>query len=359
MSSSIVNTNNAVVVRYCWIVDLMRKDAESILANSNREFVRIMGTVVAIHDIPREDLVLEPLFTPRLSSDPLLEGSHDPSHCKLMTLDDGTAIISIWTFQSMIEELVKLQSHQRDDTSGTFSGETKAGDCDLLGVTVDCIIKLCQTALHRRWFAETLIPLHKTLEEEQQHRWILLSHQQKHLHRTTSSNFPLTYSHDFGFPTRRPDTSKLYHLIHVHAKIQQNAHDRQQKKENKLLEKRRHLHAKRRRSATTNKLWHNSSSNHTQAETNASTLKNSSSNHDNTTAIKHAEENITGQLSYASISPYTSKRPLQHPLVLKGLTLDDLTCLMQQSQFSVQGMIQDLQMDGRVYRNSQGEYLPL
>jgi hypothetical protein len=391
------NKNNTFVVRYRWIVDLINNDPKSwFVANSSREYVRIMGTIVAIQDIPKEDVFLEPLFLPLIprlnycsSSNPLREvNSYTKSttNHKLLTLDDGTDIISIWTCQSMIDELIQLQLQQQqhhhheqqqqqqqpnEDSNNDIarSMETKANNhVLLLGLTLDCIIKLRQTSSHRRWFAETLIPLHHAtqLEEEEQLRWILLSHQQKHyIHpnnttsTTTRSEFPSMYSHDYGFPTRRHDSAKLYHLINVHAQIQKKAYDRRQQKENKwLFEKRRFLHEKRRRSSTTttsksgNIPW----SKNSPAATITPTLGNNNGN----SSLSKGKK--IGQSSLATSIPTTTCSKLQQqqqPLVLKGLTLDDLTCVMQQSQQVVQTMIEELQMEGRVYRNHQGEYLPL
>jgi hypothetical protein len=351
-SSTTVTDNNVVVVRYWWIIDL-KENLRLFLANSSREYVRIMGTIVAIQDIPKEDLFLEPLLTPTLSNNLLMDQtSNATTNHKLMTLDDGTEIISIWTSQSMIDELMQQQILQEVNSFGS-SSETNPENSLLLGLTLDCIIKLRQTASHRRWFAETLIPLHDTLEEEQQHRWILLSHQQKYFHTTTTTTHdsPSMYSHDFGFPTRRHDTAKLYHLIHAHSNIQQKAYDRRQQKENKWLGKRKRLHENRRPSAPTNKSFNTPFSN------TATNLGYSSSNNKRGTIYK-SEEGKAGQASFGSI-PQTPSKPEEQPLVLKGLTLDDLTCVMQQSEQIVQGMIQELQLEGRVYRNSQGEYLPL
>ena len=44
---------------------------------------------------------------------------------------------------------------------------------------------------------------------------------------------------------------------------------------------------------------------------------------------------------------------------LEGLMLKDLATVLQKSESEVRGMIEDLQLEGKIYQNERGEYLPL
>jgi hypothetical protein len=320
-----------IAVKYTWIIN-MKQNPSSFLANSSREYVRVMGTIVDIQEIPEEDAFLLPLLGTTMGP---VDGASSTPLLKVMTLDDGTETISIWTHQSMIEALVDQQRESPGGNAATNGDDPML----LMGLTLDCILKLRQSASHQRWFAETLIPLHSTLEEEQQYRWILLSHHDKY---QSSPTCPApSYAHRYGFPTRRHDTAQLYKLISANAKIQQKAHDRKQQKENQYMGKRRRLHEKRRLSGS------------------APLTKPLVKKINTGTAPIPANSNNVFSTGDKTVSTSSSTAMPKPPPPLKGLTLENLACVMRQPEFSVQKMIQELQLDGRIYRNSEGEYLPL
>mmetsp|Transcript_28294 Transcript_28294/g.76648 ORF Transcript_28294/g.76648 Transcript_28294/m.76648 type:complete len:209 (-) Transcript_28294:151-777(-) len=53
-----------------------------------------------------------------------------------------------------------------------------------------------------------------------------------------------------------------------------------------------------------------------------------------------------------------ARAPPQPPS-LEGLLLKDLAAVLQKSQREVQEMTEDLQLEGKIYQNEKGEYLPL
>ncbi|KAL3939057.1 MAG: hypothetical protein SGARI_001507, partial [Bacillariaceae sp.] len=118
-----------------------------------------MGVLTAIEEIPVEDQgLVRPLTlmfgSPYTGSDDGSEGTDgddSTSFMKMISVEDGTGTISIWTPKQMLDSLgVKLD----------------------LGQTFDCILKLRQNGSFKRWFTETLIQIDDVQEE--QLRWIIM-----------------------------------------------------------------------------------------------------------------------------------------------------------------------------------------
>ena len=57
--------------------------------------------------------------------------------------------------------------------------------------------------------------------------------------------------------------------------------------------------------------------------------------------------------------PAPAPAPAPAPVPLEGLLLKDLAVVLQKSQRDVQEMTEDLQLEGKIYQNERGEYLPL
>ena len=280
--------------RYSWIDNLK---AETFLANS-RERVRVMGVLTAIDEIPLEDRPLVRPFTLMCgySGDDYNEGPDTDdvtAFMKMITVEDGTGTMSIWTPKQMLDAL---------------------GQNLELGQTFDCILKLRQNGSVKRWFTETMIRIDNAQEE--QLRWIILSHQDQHyqakqpLESARQGNNTASFSHAFGFPTRRRDASELYRLIRTHVQIQQKRH---QMKANRTRLRLRPQQQRRMAGGKT------------------------------TTGKGNGAQQQLSQPSAA----------------LEGILLDDLALVIQKPKGEVQEMIHGLQLEGRIYQNGKGEYLPL
>lgn len=174
-----------------------------------------------------------------------------------------------------------------------------------LGQTIDCILKLRQNASFKRWFADTIILIHDLKEE--QYRWILLSHQQQHCRSDTPLLHlqPSGLTHDLGVPTQRRDASEVFRLIDSHFQIQQKQYKRKEKRTQRR---------------TQYQQWQS----------------------------RHKNRAGSGDTSQRPAAPF-----------LKGLPLKDLALVIQKPQKEVQEMIFGLQLEGKIYQNSHGDYLPL
>ena len=58
-------------------------------------------------------------------------------------------------------------------------------------------------------------------------------------------------------------------------------------------------------------------------------------------------------------APSPHSPPPTQPIVLEGLLLKDLVTVLQTTEQNVQDMIEELQLEGKIYQNERGEYLPL
>jgi hypothetical protein len=275
-------------VKYEWVDNLSKKQ---FLANS-MESVRVMGVLTAIDELRMEDRPLMGPFTMMMGAAYMGLGGDDDgidmenfedeavvaSSLRQITIEDGTGTVSVWAPQQMLDNL---------------------GLDEVIGKTFDFCLKLRQTGTTKRWFMKLLILVENSAEE--QHRWILLSHQDRH-HSGRNGNPPPhnhnlapTYSHKFGFPTRRRDMSEVFRLIRVNAQMQQ---------------KRQQLKAKRSWTRTQQRMR-------------------------------------KGAASTANTAP------------LNGISLERLASVLQTPKETLKKMIEELQWDGRIYQNAKGDYLPL
>jgi hypothetical protein len=140
---------------------------ENIVANSRESLVRIIGVVISIESARQEPTASFP-------------GKHgkEKGDLFLITLDDGTAVINIWTPSSMVQAL-------------SLSA----------GVSVDCMARLRQNSSIRRWYTETLILV--TQPDIENLRWLELSNPPK------SKND----SRRFGYPTLKINADEAYRII--------------------------------------------------------------------------------------------------------------------------------------------------
>jgi hypothetical protein len=283
--------------RYCWINNLK---TGKFLANS-RENVRIMGTLIDTRDIPEEDHSLVPKLTIDNNGE---EESSNSMTMKLITIEDGTDSISFWTPKQMVDSLV-------------------AGNVDAIepGQTLDCILKLRQNGSIKRWFADTIIHINNPIVDENL-RWIILSHhssnqqqQQQQQHQQQDVQNPKqSLSYKFGFPKRKRDVQEVYKLIRLHVQVQQQERQHKESRYNNY-----------------NRL---------------SSIRN---NH-----IRKQHQN-GGNGSNTTVAAVATKSTSP----LEGIHLDDLTLVLRKSKREIQEMVQHLQLQGRIYQNEKGEYLPL
>jgi hypothetical protein len=247
--------------KYSWVCDMK---TGSFLANS-RECVRVMGVLVDVGEVPPEDRLLLPTLMAMAVKDTDEEAI---SSMKMLTIDDGTDSVSFWAPKRMVDTPYPPK----------------------IGHTFDCILKLRQSASVKRWFADTLIEVQDPLDE--QLRWMILSHQDQQRYSSTDvlthqQQKQCTFSHNFGFPTRKRDATEVYRLIAVQQQQQQHL----QQNENKYRRQRQKQH--------------------------------------------------------------------QHAVPLEGVKLEDLALVVQKPLCEMQQMVHELQLQGRIYQNQQGEYLPL
>jgi hypothetical protein len=310
--------------KYCWVADLKKG---TFLANS-RESVRVMGVLTAVAEIPDEDAaLLAPLMMrPRCRHNNTNSTHHDIGSTKRnpltssvssettndnrflsVTMDDGTDSINFWAPERMIK-------------SSSLTLE--------IGKTYDCMMKLHQSSSAKQWFAETLILIRNPIDE--QCRWMELSH---HDQQSRSPSSKLQYSnlsHKLGFPVRRRDATEIHRLIRLHAQSQQHQHQQHQhqlKRSNQSKQK-RNVYPRWRQNQQRQPLQQHSNIN----------------NNNNSATSKEYP------------SPKSPPPPAQH---LEGILLEDLATVLQKPQREIQEMTEELQLDGKIYQNERGEYLPI
>jgi hypothetical protein len=144
----------------------------TFLANS-RAFVRIMGVILAIEAATDDQTY------------PMAKNHLEEDLC-LLVLDDGTASVDLWTPRSMIHSLAAEP-----------------------GQTLDCMARLRQNGLVKRWYSDTLIPVTDT--ETESLRWMEVSH-------PPNPN----ECRRFGFPTKKLNANEAYRLICVQTQFEKN-----------------------------------------------------------------------------------------------------------------------------------------
>jgi hypothetical protein len=333
-----------------WVADLK---TGTFLANS-RESVRVMGVVVAIGSFSSDDQsVLSPLVKPcdtglesddnnSASSSSLGKQVSQQAQCTTtnsteqgffsVTIDDGTNSIEFWTPQQMLQQ-----------------SPLAAPSLVEVGKIYDCILNLRQSCEEKRWFAETLIQIDNPIDEH--FRWLELSHHDQSISQSSSSR--LRYAnlcHKFGFPTRRRNSVEVYRLICLNSQLQQ---------QDQLQRKKQILPIRSNRKIQHNRKHSKLTSRHSlQPQQRHRGLQNISTNRNRN---KVRNENLKRRVS---LSPATTPRPSPtptptQPVLLEGLLLKDLATVLQKSERNVKEMIEDLQLEGKIYQNQRGEYLPL
>lgn len=147
----------------------------SIVANSRESLVRIMATVLHIEPVRTQS-------QDRIS----FPGAQDQrGELLLLKLDDGTAVVDLWTPHSMIQKL-SLRP----------------------GMLVECIARLCQNGKVRRFYAETIILV--TNPDIEHLRWMELGNPPK------SKND----SRRYGYPTVESNADEAYRLICLQSRME-------------------------------------------------------------------------------------------------------------------------------------------
>jgi hypothetical protein len=150
----------------------------SIVANSRESLVRIMATVLNIEPVPTQPQ--EHIAFP---------GEQDRGgELVLLKLDDGTAIIDLWTPYSMIQKLSVRP-----------------------GITVECIARLCQNRTVKRFYTETIILV--TNPDMEHFRWMELSNPP-----TSTSD-----SRQYGYNTTKFNADEAYRIICLQSRMDNGA----------------------------------------------------------------------------------------------------------------------------------------
>lgn len=338
-----------------WVGDLKTR---TFLANS-RESVRVMGVVVAIGGFSSDGQAVLSSLAPRdtgLESEESGSGScsslgkpqlPQAAQCTTntnnsteqgffsVTIDDGTNTIEFWTPQRMTQQKSPLAA---------------PSSLVEVGKIYDCILKLRQSCEEKRWFAETLIPIDNPIDEN--FRWLELSHHDQSLSQSLSSR--LRYSnlcHKFGFPTRRRNSVEVYRLICLNSRLQQQDQLQKSKKQILPIRSNRKIQNKRNHSKLTTRISLQPQQQRQRGLQNISTNRNRNK-------VRNARRVSLSPAPLPAPLPAQVPIPIQ-PVLLEGLLLKDLATVLQKSERNVQDMIEDLQLEGKIYQNQRGEYLPL
>mmetsp|Transcript_20430 Transcript_20430/g.44437 ORF Transcript_20430/g.44437 Transcript_20430/m.44437 type:complete len:371 (+) Transcript_20430:102-1214(+) len=364
--------------KHCWVRDLK---AWTFLANS-RESVRVMGVVTSFGRFSVEDQALlsplimrssiscnvdkedlsksnsKPYFMGVNSRESLLPRAKSKTNNAItnndaaflsVTIDDGTDSIAFCAPRQMVESPLLA------------STPTLAID---IGKTYDCILKLRQNSTTKRWFADTLIQVENPIDEH--YRWMELGH-----HNQKSRSYPLSSSsssspslpriqysnlcHKSGFPTRRKNASEVYRFIRIHARLQQEQHQEQKSKQIPTRLNNRIVTTQKRNYPRWSGKRHPLRS---QKRQQGLQTTNVNKNRMILATRRSVEKFPSTQLnSTPPQQPSVEKPP--PVLSLKGLLLKDLAAVLQKTQRDVQEMTEELQLEGKIYQNERGEYLPL
>lgn len=309
----------------------------TFLANS-RESVRVMGVVTTIGGVSPDDQAVFPPFVMG-TTHPLVTESESENN-NMNSFSDIQLSQAQCTTTSTIDDFLSVTLDDGTDLTAflvcrRMINSPSAPSLEV-GKTYDCILKLRQSCEEKRWFAETLIQIDNPIDEH--FRWLELSH-----HDQSLSQSPLSRSrysnlcHKFGFPTRRRTCVEVYRLICLHSQLQQE--QQQRKKQTPIIAGK--IHGKRNHPKL--KIRQSRQPQHRQRG-----LQNISTN---TNRSNVRNENLKRRSIH---SPAPSQ-----PILLEGLLLKDLATVLQKSERNVQEMVEDLQMEGKIYQNERGEYLPL
>jgi len=180
-----------------------------------------------------------------------------------------------------------------------------------------------------------LIKIDEPIDEH--FRWLQLSHNDQFSSQSQLSRFRHSnLCHKFGFPTRRRNSVEIYRLICVNSRLHQDQQEntRLPIKSRKFKNKGNHLKTIKRQPQ--------------QAQQSQRGLQNVRSS---STVYKARNAKHNKKLSHLL-------KPVR-PKMLDGLLLKDLSIVLQKSERDVQEIIEDLQLEGKIYQNERGGYLPL
>jgi hypothetical protein len=179
---------------------------------------------------------------------------------------------------------------------GLVDAATGTADVDP-GLTLDCILKLRQSGSTKRWFAETIIHITNPIEEHL--RWIIMSHQKSvEPNHRQEGQLVENSKQPLSYDFGCPTLKRDVKDVFRFIRLHVQI-QQQQHKENRYNYNRQ------------------------------SSIRNS--------AVKAATT----------------------PTSFEGINLDDLALVLRKSKSIVQEMVHDLQLQGRIYQNEKGEYLPL
>ena len=340
--------------KYSWVADLK---TGIFLANS-RELVRVMGVVTAIgecspidRDMLSPSVVGTKRIRPTLAEPPLYNNTHSSLGKEAQSVraagDDGSFFVSVTIDDGT--DSIKLCAPR----TGMQSPSAVT-----VGKTYDCLLKLKQNRNHKTWVAETFCPVENPIDEHL--RWLELGHHDQSLSRSASSR--LKYSnlcHRFGFPARKRNRLEAYRLICVNFKLQQQP-THTTKTQNPPVRSRTSLSKRRHSNKWITRTPLASQPHRPRGLTSANRNRN--------TTRQEGFKRISPQQSYVSTmsqtksilkTPSQTQKKAPTPTQLEGLLLKDLATVLQKSEKDVQEMIEDLQLEGKIYQNERGEYLPL
>jgi len=261
-----------------------------------------------------------------------------------VTIDDGTASVAFWAPQRMLLD---------NNGSPPWALAVEAGK------TYDCLLRLGQTSGGKQWLATSLARIEDPIDE--QYRWMELSHHDRSRSESSlrsSSPERFGYSnlcHRYGFPSRKRNAVEVYRLVCLHAKLQRDRHEektttttttttkknRIAKRPNKILFKPGILRKK-----TTGRSI-------PPPPPQKRGLQRGSMNRNRNKIIADRKKQAKKTLSRSPASPPPT------PVPVEGLLLKDLATVLQKPHRAVQEMTEDLQLEGKIYQNERGEYLPL
>ena len=348
--------------KHCWVRDLK---TGTFLANS-RESVRVMGVVTHISDFSMEDkALLHPLMKCPNWSSPIerpITSVNNRGEALSQTQNSGTdggneAVFLSVTIDDGTDSIVVCAPRQMIESP---SSEIVID----IGTTYDWVLKLRQNSSTKQWFADTLIKIENPIDEH--YRWMELSHHDQmscSQSSPSSSSLRVQYSnlcHRAGFPTRRKNAPEVYRLIRLNAQLQRE--QQQQEQTGKPIAKRFRNSIPQKRSC----LRFNSDRLPLRLQNRPKGLQRSFVN---TNRIIPARRSLNSKLqptklhtgTYCLQTQSSAKTKEQPPQVqsLNGLLLKDLAAVLQKTQRDIQEMTEDLQMEGKIYQNERGEYLPL
>ena len=315
--------------KFAFILDL-KKHGPLI---DSTETIRVLGVVTAVCGLP-SDWQTTGRGSKSCSAESNAVGTDlSNSRCKTMpntrcatpteeegifsvTIDDGTDLLTFWASRRVFELLSTPNLEE--------------------GKLYDCTLKLRQGSKEKYWIAENLINIDNPMDEY--FRWLELVHHDQSSSQSQSNSFRLSnFCHKFGFPTRKRNCAEVYRLINHNSRLQQEQQQRKRMiatKSSKTMHKRSHPHLSMKKSSRDEE--------HTGEWQNI---------YKNTDMNNFKKKGVTTD-STCSMTP-------RQPSQLDGLLLKDLALVLQKPEQNIQELIEELQLEGKIYQNERGEYLSL